>query len=260
MWSRNFSSGGQQRSRRPRRMILAQVPLEQIDQRPEPGVGRLALIGELDQTRVGPALGVDEALRAVAQTLYITAHTLYGTCQISDGREGVTRNRGQAGDRVGNTGHLVRESVDLTGQAINLDRQPLEICRELRLGGEQELHGPLHLLRRHGLKFHENASLFRRVRHYPIVTQRQARASRLPGGRVSEKGAVTSRVDVEPELQFRLTRVICSQGSSPSHTRTRADRCGSVFLPATSQVLPPTTQMPARREFRKWPTEAAVKR
>ena len=31
-------------------MILAQVPFEQVDQRAEPRVGRLALIGELDQT------------------------------------------------------------------------------------------------------------------------------------------------------------------------------------------------------------------
>jgi hypothetical protein len=99
-------------------MILAQVPFEQVDQRAEPRVGRLALVGELAQTRVSPALGVDQALRGVAQTLYIAAHTLYGTRQISDGRQGVPRDGCQPGDRVGDTGHLVRESLDLTGQAI----------------------------------------------------------------------------------------------------------------------------------------------
>ena len=75
-------------SRRPRRMILAQVPFEKIDERDEPGVGRIALFGQLDQARVGPSLRLDQAL-------YVAAQALHGTDEVTNSGERVAGNRGQ---------------------------------------------------------------------------------------------------------------------------------------------------------------------
>jgi len=63
--------------------------------------------------------------------------------------------------------------------AIGLVRQPGEICGDLRLVREEELHGPLYFLWRHRSKFHEKTVPFSAWSHYAIVS----RASNAPGSR-----------------------------------------------------------------------------
>ncbi len=142
-------------SRRARRMILAQTPLEQIDERGkfrigsralccqlaqarvgrpavlreigEARVGRLAVLREIVQARIGAVLRLDQALDSLRQALDVAALALHGIHQVAHGGKRVpgdyrivTRDTTRSGlTRMPDIGPWTAEAQALNGQRLS---------------------------------------------------------------------------------------------------------------------------------------------